>query len=103
MPKDNKALEICRKNTKEKPLDYINKAHPWIKKVAQDLREVFGEYAGVKVFEGEPIYSWSKKQAFVKPTNILPADRYPHVWSNREGQVWNSERLMWVKKGKNGK
>ena len=81
MPKDNKALEICRKNTKEKPLDYINKAHPWIKKVAQDLRAVFGDYAGVEVTEDEPIYSWSKKQQFVKPTNLLQKNREPHLWN----------------------
>ena len=95
----NKALEICRKNTREKPLDYINKEHPWIKQVAQDLREVFGGYSGVKVYEeGDLVYSWAAKQEFVKPTSFLDPNREPHVWSNRKGQVWNSQRLVWEKK-----
>ena len=59
----------------------IKQAHPWISERAQELREVFGGYAGLVVTEDEPVFSWERKEPFRKPTNLLPKNREPHLWN----------------------
>ena len=77
----NKALEICRSNARQNPISDINREHPWIKEVAQSLRDIGCVYAGVKVFEeGELVYSWRKEEKFVEPTSFLDPNREPHLW-----------------------
>ena len=71
--------------------------YPFVPEKAKELTEVFGGYSGVKVFDGELVYSWEKKETHVVPTNTILNRHYeqkdltrkPHKWNdgiNRRGQ-----------------
>ena len=59
--------------------EQITKDIPELKGWAEELKSVFGSYAGVKVMEGKNlVYSWEKKETPVKPTNRI---LNPGVWT----------------------
>ena len=70
----NKILEGRFRSKKE-----IAQDHPELKEWAKEVTDVFGGYAGVKVFEGENlVYSWRKRETLVKPTNRI---LNPGIWT----------------------
>ena len=67
----------------------IKQAHPWISERAQELREVFGKYAGLVVTEDEPVFSWEREEAYKVPTNTI-LDRHGNYIKPPVGTFWNA-------------
>ena len=69
---------------KIRSLKELKEDYPFVSERAEQIREAFGAYYGLKIFDNdELVYSWSKAQERVPETAYLDpkwVDREPHLW-----------------------
>lgn len=74
--------------TKFRSLKELKEDYPFVSESADKIREAFGAYYGLKIFDnGELVYSWSKAQEPVKETAYLDPKwvaREPHLWHGQK-------------------
>ncbi len=81
----SKPDQITKKHHRTKA--QIQQDYPFVTEKAKEIREVFGGYSKVKVFDdGELVYSWEKKEPFKEPTNLLKNDR------KRKPTMWRTDK-----------
>ena len=63
--------------------------YPFVTEKAKEIRETFGIYSGLTIWDdGERVYSWERKQAYVVPTNTI-LDRNGNYKQPPKGTFWN--------------
>ena len=78
--------------------EQIARDYPFVTEKAKEIREAFGIYFGLTIWDdGERVYSWNRKQAYIVPTNTIldrngnqkDMTRKPHKWNdgiNKRGE-----------------